>query len=297
MGYIDISDEQFSPHLMAGKYGTPAESVDLMRLCPTSLSLLVCDNMLEIPVGNISGQSPVNKFGRSTNVDSGVATDVWDRANATDDQDIWLAPTAARIHTIASNSANDTTGGTGANSVIIHYLADWDTAEATETVTGNLNAGIAMTNAAVMIHRMRVVPQSTSTSTNVGTITATAATDGTVTAQIQPGNGQTLMAIYGIPSTQTAYMTHFYATILRSNAGAAAQSDITLRFNPDPETNTTVFLDKHNDGVTTSGSSAVIHPYSPYKAFSGPGIIKIQATGSAVNLDVSAGFDLILKDN
>lgn len=36
---------------------------------------------------------------------------------------------------------------------------------------------------------------------------------------------------------------------------------------------------------------------SPYKKFTGPGIIKCRAEGSADGLDVSACFDLILADN
>lgn len=251
---------------------------------------------LDIPAGNVPGQSSVNKFGRSTNVDNDVDTDIWDRANTTDDQDIWLAPTAARIHTIASDSANDTTGGTGANSVQILYLPDWNTAQRIETVTGNLNAGIAMTNPAVIIHRMIVVPQATSTTVNVGTITATAAGDATVTAQIQPGEGQTQMAIYGIPSNQTAYMAQFYVSVLRNNA-AAAFVDFRLLFNPAPNVNTVVYLVKHSLGIQTTGSNPSMHPYNPYKKFAGPGIFKLQAAGSADNLDVSAGFDLTLVNN
>lgn len=36
------------------------------------------------------------------------------------------------------------------------------------------------------------------------------------------------------------------------------------------------------------------HEFNPYNAFPGPGIIKLQGNGSANNLVVSAGFDLIL---
>jgi len=270
-------------------------SIDSSIVLPVTVT--PTDYFLEVARGNIAGQISVNKFGRSTNVDSGISTDIWDRANAADDQDIWLAPTAARIHTIASDSANDTTGGTGANSIIISYLPDWDTAETTETVTGDLNAGIVMLNSAVIIHRMIVVPQATSTTPNVGTITATAAADGTVTAQINPNEGQTQMAIYGIPSTQIAYMVQFYVSVLRAVSSAVAV-DGGLLFNPAPNINTSVFIVKHTTGkITTGTSDGNPHGFKPYKKFEGPGILKIQAAGSANNLDVSAGFDLILVDN
>lgn len=70
---------------------------------------------LALPSGQVPGYSGVNKFGRSTDVDSGVSTDIWDRANATDGQTIWTAPTQARTHQIASTSASanntDVSGG------------------------------------------------------------------------------------------------------------------------------------------------------------------------------------------
>jgi len=74
---------------------------------PDGVPLLTSDPLLEIPRGNILGVTSVNKYGRSTNVDNGVDTDVWDRANAVDDQDIWVAPTTERIHQIVSSSASD----------------------------------------------------------------------------------------------------------------------------------------------------------------------------------------------
>jgi hypothetical protein len=60
------------------------------------------EESLGIAKGDVPGHKSVNKFGRTTNADSADPTDIWDRANATNDQAIWLAPTAARVHAIAS---------------------------------------------------------------------------------------------------------------------------------------------------------------------------------------------------
>lgn len=279
--------------------GIIAILADIWNSTNNFLRVLSLDIMLAIPAEWLTGYYAVNKYGRSTNVDSGVLTDIWDKAIAGGtNQPVWLAPTAARIHTIASDNAADTTGSTGANSVIIFYLADWDTKETTETVTGNLNAGIAMGNAAVMINRMRVIPQATSTTPNVGTITATAAIDGTVTSQINPSEGQTQQAIYGFPSTQTVYMTGFYASVLRANLSTNEQHiDACIMFNPSPDINSIVFITKNTIGMGTRGNSPFRLRYWPYNKFDGPGIIKRAAIGSANNLDVSSGFDLILIDN
>ena len=261
--------------------------------------LPVRDALLEIARDNVTGQSSGNKFGRNIEIDSGVTADVWDGGHTVasgGNSLIWLAPTAARIHTIASTSANDTTGGTGANSVRIDYLPDWDTAEATETVTGDLNAGIGMNNAAVIINRMEVIPQASSTTANDGDITATAATDSTVTARIRIGKGQTQMAIYGIPSIQTLKMGRLYGNTNKSG-GAAGLLDATLLINTAPDVNSIVFITKHTFGLQTVGTSAFTIPYYGPKKIVGPAIVKVQVESNTNDMDVSAGFDFVVVDN
>jgi hypothetical protein len=253
---------------------------------------------LDIAMGNISGMTCVNKFGHAPDGVQTSATDIWSRADATPTQQIWLAPTAPRIHTIASTSANDTTGSTGVDTVIISYLADWDTKETTETVTGDLNAGIAMTNAAVIIHRMKVVAQATTTGVggNIGTITATAAVDATVTAIISPTDGQTEMAIYGIPSTQTAYLTKWRANIDKAQ-GAAASADFEFRSNGNPDVQTLAFARKHDIALQSTGTNMFESTFDPPIRFPGPCLLKVQAIASTSDLDGESAFDLIVVDN
>ena len=246
--------------------------------------------------GDVLGVKTLNKFGRAVSGVQSTTTDIWDRADATPTQQIWLAPTAARIHTIASTDAQDTTGGTGVNTVIISYLPDWDTKETTETVTGDLNAGIPMLNAAVMIHRMKTVPQATTADNNVGIITATAATDGTVTAQILALEGQTQMAIYGIPSTQTLYLDDIHGSINKSS-GSAATINFKLVVNPNPNVQTVSFLIKNTRGVQSTGTSSEAWNFTPPYKIAGPAIIKMQGIASTSDVEGSAGFDGYIVDN
>jgi hypothetical protein len=233
----------------------------------------------------------VNKFGRSTNVDSGVDTDIWDRANATDDQDIWTAPTTARTHQITSSSANDTSGGTGARTIRLYGLTSWSSVEISEDITMNGTSNVATTNSYVIIHRMKVLTKGSS-GPNVGNITATADTDATVTAQINVGEGQTQMAIYGVPSGKRAYMSQYYASAIK----AVASSSVALKMlvNPESESELTGFLTKHTLGVSTDGTNYLRHDFKPYFRIKGPAIIKIQGNASANNTDVSAGFDILI---
>ena len=167
--------------------------------------------------GNITGYSRVNKFGAAPQGIQTTTTDIWSRADATPTQQIWIAPTQARIHAIASSSAQDAAGGTGAASVIVYGLKTWASAETNETITLTGATPVNTANSYVIIHRMKVVGQATTTGVgvNIGTITATAATDNTITAVILPGDGQTEMAIYGVPSGYTFFLKRFAAAVSR----------------------------------------------------------------------------------
>jgi hypothetical protein len=132
----------------------------------------------------------------------------------------------------------------------------------------NGTSDVATANAYVIIHRMRVLTKGTLAS-NVGNITATADVDGTVTAQINADTGQTQMAIYGVPSIQTAYMSCFYASFNKA-IGVSAAVDMTLLANPEPDVELTNFLVKATQGLLSTGTSHILHPYIPHFVFPFP---------------------------
>ena len=246
------------------------------------------------PAGLLPGYSSVNKFGRSTDVDSATDTDIWDRANATDGQTIWVAPTQARTHQIVSTSANDDGDpvGTGARTIRVYGLTSWSADEASEDITMNGTTNVATSNSYVIIHRMKVLTKGAS-GPNVGKITATADTDGTVTAQINAGEGQTQMAIYGVPSTKRMYVCSYYASAIK--AALSVSAAISLLVNPEPDAELTKFLIKHTNGIMTDGSTYLRHEFAPFFRVDGPAIIKLQGNASANNTDVDGGFDAYLE--
>lgn len=246
------------------------------------------DFMLEVAKGRVSNHYAVNKFGRNTDVDTVVNEDVWENGGT------WVAPTTARTHDIVSTSTDDASAGVGARTIQVYGLTAWDASEVSETITLNGTTNVATTNSYVIIHRMKVLTKG-ATNVNVGTITATAQTDATVTAQINASQGQTQMAIYGIPSTQSFYLTNYYASAIKD--ATALSIDINLFVNPEPDTELTNFLTKHTSGAATEGTSYTQKDFKPYYKISGPAIIKIQVGTSVNDTDVSAGFDGILIDN
>lgn len=256
------------------------------------------DFMLEVAKGNVPGHGHVNKFGNTSNADDGVITDVWDAPA----QPVWLAPTAARVHEILSTSDEDSdTGGaiaqgTGARTIRIYGLKTWGTAESTEDVIMDGTDGTDTANSYVIIHRMKVLTFG-SAGPNVGTITAVAAVDGTVTARINPIRGQTFMAIYGIPSTQIGYMTSFSASIAKDTPGTTGEAGVILFQSTNVESDTTVFTFKHTSAVNELGGPTVQQLFSPPKVFEGPCIVKMAVVAGDDNTLADASFDIVIVDN
>lgn len=256
---------------------------------------LSADLMLDIAKGNVEGHSALNKFGRCTNLDSGIDTDCWDGANATTDIDTITLPTVARTHVITSTDSDDTAAGTGMQTMAFCGLPDWDTAQVCETLTLLGSFSVTTTNSYVAVNRMRGVTSGTS-GPNAGIIAARALTDGTVSAQINAGAGQTQMAHYCLPSIQTFYMIKYYASFLKGG-GAPITVNITLLVNPEPDSEPSNWLTKHTQAVISSGTSLFSHLFDPYFKITGPACAKMQGNSSAADIDGSAGFGGILVDN
>lgn len=258
------------------------------------------DTILDISAGRFAGFTAVHKFGHAPSGVQTSVTDIWSRADATPTQQIWVAPTQARIHAIASSSDVDGKTGAptsaGARTVRITGLISWAAAESSETVTLDGTTAVNTVSSYVIIHRMKVLTAGT-TSINVGTITATAATDATITAVIIPGEGQTSMAIYGVPSTQKFYMTSFTASI--NDSTATVRVDMSLRVNESPDVSplNVRFIDNGEYMLQNSGSSFIQKTFNPYQEFVGPCIIKMQGVASTADVDTFAGFDGYLVDN
>jgi len=266
--------------------------------------LRVSDLGLDVARGLVSGMATINKFGRNTEIDSGVTADIWSGGKTVGALPggtslIWLAPTAACKHNIASTSGSDDgdPAGVGARTIRIYGLPDWDTAEVNEDIVMNGESNVLTQNTYVIIHRMKVLT-SGATSINVGTITATASAPSnvTVTARIEVGIGQTEMAIYGVPSVEKLYLSLWYASSLRS-VTAAAGANLSMLVNTNPQTQTVNFITKETKGIITAGSSGFNRTYEERKMISGPAIVKIQAVSGANDMDISSGFDGLVVDN
>jgi hypothetical protein len=236
----------------------------------------------------------INKFGYSSFIQT-TPSDVWDRDTPT-----WLAPTVAQTFTISSTSVDDDyPAGTGARTIQIYGLTDWDTAETSEVIEmDGAGANAQITASYVIIHRMKVLTTGTTTSaSNAGTITATGNTDAVVTAQIAPIKGQTQMAIYGVPSTQSFYMDNFKCSIAQNSPGTVRVAGVILFASVDIANNVTAYAFKHTAAIMATGSTTIIVPFNPPKKFPGPVIIKIAMVAGTNDSFCDASFDGVVVDN
>lgn len=256
------------------------------------------DSLSDIALGRFQGFEGIHKFGHApSGVQSAAAgADIWDRADASATQSIWTPPTQARVHAIVSSSANDDIdSGTGARSIRVWGLTAWDAAEVSEDIDLEGQTPVNTTNSYVILHRMRVLTNG-GTGYPAGTITATAATDSTVTAVIRPNIGSTTMAIYGWPSGKTLLVDDWFASLFQAQS-QARDARFRLYHSIDPENYPGLFNEISIRGLQSDGASDSSWNFMPPLSLPGPGILKINGVGSHDDLDVSAGFNGILVDD
>ena len=239
---------------------------------------------LEIARGNISGQSIITKFGLNTDVDTGsTPEDIWSVGGT------YVPPTVARVHNIASSSASDTSAGTGARTVLIRGK-DGSYNAVSETVTLNGTSNVATANSYVHIHLMQVSTAG-SAAANVGTISATAQTDATVTCEIPVGLNQSVSSIYMVPTGYKAYMMKMRAHMNNSTAN----SNATIQLLNKPFGG--VFQLKTQITLNNSGSSYIENDYTNSAPFIFQAKSFIKLTCSFVtnnNTQIEGEYDLIL---
>jgi len=234
------------------------------------------------------------KFGEAPSGVQTTRTSVWDRADAVPTQQLWLPPTASRIHSIVSTSQNDGNAAgddSGALTVRIWGVSNWKQAdlETSETIVMNGTSAVNTVNSYVCIHRMRVTSAG-SIHDAVGTISATAAVDGTVTAVIRPLRGSSHMAIRAVPAGWRCMIYQWYAQIDKASGSAAScEFDLEDWDFADSDTN---YVKNVRDviGVQSTGSSSHQKDYPFPLRFTGPCVVHISATASTADVDGEASF-------
>lgn len=244
--------------------------------------------MLEIPRGNISGMSSVNKFGRSTAITTGNTWEIWDGNMA------YAYPTTATITHI--RTAADTPAMDGLVVEVQGLNASWDLTVQNATIDAATSTATEVELGTPLIRVFRMKVLSDVVTTNDIWVGATGVAAATAKAIIKTGNNQTLMAIYTVPNGKTAYMTNYYTTV---NPGGGAPTTFNVRLWASDRANSYAKQLKHIQGVSANVGAygRMQHPFNPYYKFTQKTDIFLTGSPTGASVDVSAGFDLILIDN
>ena len=243
--------------------------------------------MLDFFVASACGLLPrfstLTKFGINPAVGTSGFYDLWDGgAEALN----WLPPTTARIHEVSSNNVNDDVGGSGAEEIRIFGLDN--SYQLQQEVVELDGTSIVLTDLAYrMIYRMRVIKANNGdlSGTNIGRIRAVAQVDDTVTAQVNPGNNITHMAIYQVPANHTAVAFDFLSSEVElKNALIGFRPLVALEGEP--------FADIF--ATTGPGTSAFVMSQRVPHTLPAKSIIKVQSDSDKVGSSVAMSFSMVL---
>jgi len=239
---------------------------------------------LQVARGQIQGHRGVAVFGFNPDVDTSQVS-VWPLPS------LIPFPAAALQMTVSSTSANDTSSGTGARTIVVQGL-DADYNEVTEIVTLDGQTAVTMTASLLRVNYAYVATAGSGNSAAgniyIGTGTVTAGVPATVYDIIKFDYNNTTTGSYTVPAGYTAYVSQ--GLFSAGQAGGSTQVQGRLLTRGIDNIRRTAALTTLNNGVA---DYAFEYPLPvPEKT-----TIEASAIGSANNNAVSSLFVLALIKN
>lgn len=156
-----------------------------------------------------------------------------------------------------------------------------------EFIVMNGTTPVSTTKTFTRIHRARVFLSSLAGA--IGTISATAVVDGTVSIIVTDGNNQSLHAIFTIPSDKVGFIVDWWGALSKKQA---ATSVIRIRAG---EINNINYITE-NRVISSTGTTQFVRDFPFWLTFPGGSDVHIEADASTTDVGVSAGFDILLVD-
>jgi len=228
--------------------------------------------LLGVAANHYQGLSHVHKFGAVPAMSQNNTGTIWDVNDTTYP---WSAFSTATTLTVDRASATD------AGKQVLIVGLDGAYNEIQETVTLTNATGNATTKSFIRVYRAYMTNGS---ATNAGNVTVKAST--TVVAQITAAKGQTLMAIYTVPSGYSAYILKGAATC---QDGADATGDMFVRYFGD-----LAFRVGHSFEVCGDGGEYMYDFGIPLR-IPEKSDIDIRASVRSNNARLTAAFDILLE--
>jgi hypothetical protein len=236
---------------------------------------------LQVSRGQIQGHRNVTVFGFNPDVDQ-TQVSVWPL------QSLITFPAAALQMTVSSSSANDTSAGTGARTVVVQGL-DANYNEVTETVTLNGQTAVTMTASLLRVNYAYVVTAGSGNSAAgniyIGTGTVTAGVPATVYDIIKVDYNVTTTGSYTIPVGYTGYVSQGLFSAGQPSGSTQVEGRLLVR-----GTNNI----RMTEAITTLNNGVANYVFEYPLAVPEKTTIEATAIGSANNNAVSSMFIILL---
>ncbi len=190
---------------------TPVDST--MAQSYAAISVRPTDYHYEVALGLRQGASHWDIWGNNTDID--IGTEIVRSLAGTTPSTI----TAATTFTFVSSSANDTSAGTGARSLVVYYL-DSNRVAQIGVVTLNGTTPVVSAFSGLAINRISIYLAG-SGQTNAGTITCTETTGGVAVAEIRVGEGTNQSTVFYSQVSSTILINGVEINIIKPSGGTA----------------------------------------------------------------------------
>lgn len=165
----------------------------------------------EVGLGRRQGYTTWNKWGYNPDIDAAASETIWSVGG------VFAEMTTATTLDITSTDANDTSAGTGAQSIVI-YGVDANYNEQIEVVTMNGATIVTTTGSWLGVNRMSIYLAG-SGGINAGDIDAVVTAGGSTQAQIPAGEGSTQHAFFFVPASHTFLLDWLFLNVVKTSGG------------------------------------------------------------------------------
>jgi hypothetical protein len=168
-------------------------------------------------LGLLGGQQAKIKFGYNASVSTSFE-DIWEGADLGGATTYTFPQAAETLRVKAGGDVNDTSAGTGAQTVRVDFLdSNWDEVSEVLTLAG-ASASAATSATAFRVLRVEVVDVGTYGGSNTGDIVIENTTTNTELAYVGAGLGIAQQSIYTVPAGKTAYITKLEVSVGQGNS-------------------------------------------------------------------------------
>jgi hypothetical protein len=239
---------------------------------------------LQVARGQIQGHRNVTVFGFNPDVDT-TQVSVWPLPS------LITFPASAIQMKVSSSSANDTSAGTGARTVVVQGL-DADYNEVTETVTLNGQTAVTMTASLLRVNYAYVATagsgNSAAGSIYIGTGTVTSGVPATVYDIIKLDYNTTITGSWTVPAGYTAYVSQGLFSTGQASGSTQVEGRLMIRGTDNI---------RRTAAVTTLNNGVADYLFEYPLEIPEKTTIEATAIGSANNNAVSSMFIFVLIKN